>query len=375
VTEKTLYHVGGEYRCYLASSFHADDRRDYTWVHDKESGDSLAEGYDQSIGQGWYPEGMGYVVVVIRSLPKFSGTIPYGATINSAKIYLYGEPTAGEGYPTLVIVDAEGLTNRGLETYGDLLSKTTVLGSSSGWDDDGWNEITLNAQGLIYLASNRVNPIFGIRSSDDISSTPPTINGEYDRNILLYYAGNAPVAKLVVSYTLPAPTVATSSASSVFGNSATLNGTLTDDGGEPCDCGFEWGLTTDYGETTGTVEKETGETFAIEITGLNPMLRYYFRAVATNTGGTSYGEGREFKALQTGYRLGQLVGDCANASGNLAVVEDRLHYSDAYQKERCLLGTSIGDVTNDEGNIACVEGRIHYSDGSKKERYIKGIGV
>jgi len=193
------------------------------------------------------------------------------------------------------------------------------------------------------------------------------------------------------------PEVATNPATSLIQTSATLNGTLDDSGGATCDCGFEWGLTTGYGETTETVEKETGETFAIEITGLNPVLRYYFRAVATNTGGTAYGEGREFKALQTGsggdisvveerlhwkdnddnevYRLGELIGDCDTAPGNLAVVEDRLHYSDAYQKERCLLGTVIGDAVNDRGNIACVDGDIHYVDTSQKERYIKGIPV
>ncbi|MBA7695574.1 hypothetical protein ES703_104204 [subsurface metagenome] len=75
---------------------------------------------------------------------------------------------------------------------------------------------------------------------------------------------------------------------------AALNGTLDDDGGEACDCGFEWGLDTDYGVTTPTESKTTGEAFSQVIGGLFPNTTYHFRALATNSAGTGRGDDMSF---------------------------------------------------------------------------------
>ncbi|MBA7701553.1 hypothetical protein ES703_110293 [subsurface metagenome] len=91
--------------------------------------------------------------------------------------------------------------------------------------------------------------------------------------------------------------VSTKPATSVAINSATLNGTLDDDGGEACDCGFEWGETVAYGNTTPTQSKTTGQTFSQGITGLDPRKTYHFRAFATNSFGTGYGADRTFTTL------------------------------------------------------------------------------
>ena len=85
------------------------------------------------------------------------------------------------------------------------------------------------------------------------------------------------------------PTVTTDPATDVVQELATLNGTLDLDGGEACNCGFEWGLTVAYGNTTPTQSKGTGESFSQVITGLSPGTTYHFRALATNSAGTSYG--------------------------------------------------------------------------------------
>jgi len=75
---------------------------------------------------------------------------------------------------------------------------------------------------------------------------------------------------------------------------ADLNGTLDDDGGGACDCGFEWGETVAYGNTTPTQSRTTGQTFAQAISGLTPGTTYHFRAVSTNVIGASYGADRTF---------------------------------------------------------------------------------
>ncbi|GAI90631.1 unnamed protein product, partial [marine sediment metagenome] len=63
-----------------------------------------------------------------------------------------------------------------------------------------------------------------------------------------------------VSFTTLAatPTVTTNPASAVGQTTATLNGTLDDDIGEACECGFEYGETTDYGTETPTQSKTSG---------------------------------------------------------------------------------------------------------------------
>ncbi len=96
---------------------------------------------------------------------------------------------------------------------------------------------------------------------------------------------------------ISSPTVTTNPATSVEASSAVLNGKLDSDGGEDCDCGFEWGETIGYGNTTPTQSRTTGQTFAQTISGLDPKKTYHFRALATNSAGTSHGDDRTFTTL------------------------------------------------------------------------------
>ncbi|MBA7686559.1 hypothetical protein ES703_95009 [subsurface metagenome] len=98
-------------------------------------------------------------------------------------------------------------------------------------------------------------------------------------------------------FPLTAPTVATDPAVNIKKDSASLAGELSDDGGEACDCGFEWGETEAYGNTTPTESKTTGESFSQPLTGLSSGTTYHFRAFATNSGGTGYGADRTFNTL------------------------------------------------------------------------------
>jgi len=89
------------------------------------------------------------------------------------------------------------------------------------------------------------------------------------------------------------PMVTTDPATELRAIAAILNGTLNQDGGEACDCGFEYGKTVAYGETTPTESKTTGEAFS-QVIGGPPNTTYHFRAFATNSAGTSYGADRTF---------------------------------------------------------------------------------
>lgn len=83
--------------------------------------------------------------------------------------------------------------------------------------------------------------------------------------------------------------VETNPASNIIGAEATLNGTLSNDDGGACDCGFEWGETTALGNTTATQPKTTGETFSVDLTGLENGKTYYFRAFAIGVSGVACG--------------------------------------------------------------------------------------
>ena len=95
------------------------------------------------------------------------------------------------------------------------------------------------------------------------------------------------------------PTVQTDAATEIAVASAQLNGTLTDDGGEDCECYFEYGLTDALGTETSphTTGLKTNDTFNINITNLLPATKYYFRAVAENTRYTVYGATLNFTTL------------------------------------------------------------------------------
>ncbi|MFA5559472.1 MAG: fibronectin type III domain-containing protein, partial [Methanofastidiosum sp.] len=100
------------------------------------------------------------------------------------------------------------------------------------------------------------------------------------------------------------PTVTTDPPTNITATTATLNGTLDDDGGEECDCSFEWGETDSYGNSTTPVSKETGQSFSANLTDLDPNTTYHFRAKAVNSAGTEYGEDEEFKTWAEKILLG-----------------------------------------------------------------------
>ncbi len=76
---------------------------------------------------------------------------------------------------------------------------------------------------------------------------------------------------------------------------ATLNGTLLDDGGLPCDVRFEYGETIAYGiYTAWQFGLVTGDTFQQVIYGLRYGTEYFYRALARNPAGAAVAEGVSF---------------------------------------------------------------------------------
>ncbi len=109
------------------------------------------------------------------------------------------------------------------------------------------------------------------------------------------------------------PTVATDGATSISYDSATLNGEVTDDGGDNIvRRGFVYGLA-DEGNPGNVnpnvsdwdfIQDESGtfgeEAFDLPVTGLTPETVYYFRAFAENSEGYSYGNVESFTTTGSG---------------------------------------------------------------------------
>jgi hypothetical protein len=90
----------------------------------------------------------------------------------------------------------------------------------------------------------------------------------------------------------PPPTATTTAATGVVTTAAKLNGTVNPNGAATT-YHFEYGLTTSYGTSTSDVSAGSGGGNVqadAEISGLNPLHTYHYRIVATNSGGTSYGD-------------------------------------------------------------------------------------
>lgn len=125
-----------------------------------------------------------------------------------------------------------------------------------------------------------------------------------DLAIMAVPSGNPTAAKVywgLVGY-IPgvlAPTLTTDAATNIAMTKATLNGTITDTGGEnPTVRGFEWGTSTGvYTEDWHENGSFSAEAFTTDITGLSYSTTYYYRSYATNTAGTGYGSEVSFTTL------------------------------------------------------------------------------
>lgn len=234
-------------------------------------------------------------------------TIPQGATIDSAVLILTASATRVPDVNSRI--GAEQEDNPGDFSGDDFASAWARLNGNHGvqidWDSLLWTQdveyTSPDISTVIQEIISRAGWVSGqaiVLSWDDFDHRTPFGTFDTQRGYS-HIASNVKAAKLNIIYT-PAvvlPTVTTNPATSVESASATLNGILDDDGGEACACGFEWGETIAYGNTTPTQSRTTGQTFAQAISGLSPGTTYHFRAIATNGAGTSYGADRTLTTL------------------------------------------------------------------------------
>ena len=235
--------------------------------------------------------------VAITSLP--TGTLIYfraaasgdgGTAYGGNKTFTTGAISA----PTMETTSSGGLTGTSATLYG----KVTASGGASVTADFQWGlttslgEITGPATGLVTGDTYQVT-LTGL----DYSTT------YYFRSRGWNTAGTGYGVTLNFTTESPtAPAVTTLAATGVGSTSATAHGTLTADGGVPCEVRFQWSdnatLSDNVAESGWQPNQRVGDpSFNHYISGLSTDTIYYFRAQAKNSAATVNGTILNFTTL------------------------------------------------------------------------------
>ncbi len=211
---------------------------------------------------------------------------------------LAAAPTA----PTTSTAAASAITSTTATLNGDITS-------------DGGADIS--ARGFVYATSNADLTIENTAADAVVASgTTGTFNSAitgltagttyyykaYATNIEgTTYGGEQSFTTLAAAPT--APTTSTAAASAITSTTATLNGDITSDGGADISArGFVYAtsnadLTIGATGVTNVTASGTTGTFNSAITGLTAGTTYYYRAYATNSVNTTYGDEQSFTTL------------------------------------------------------------------------------
>jgi len=205
--------------------------------------------------------------------------------------------------PTAPVLSANSLTS-----FGNICLNTTVGPNSFTISGNNLTtaDITVGSlNGFTYAttAAGTYSPSLTLTQSGGVFSqqvfvqfTPIAIQS-YDGNIVVS-GGGAPSINVAASGSgnNNAPTLTTGAASAITINSATLAGSINANG---CTAltgyGFEYSLVNGF--LNGTVvaaSNLTADAYTANLSGLNASSTYYYKAYATNAGGTGYGVQRSF---------------------------------------------------------------------------------
>ena len=156
----------------------------------------------------------------------------------------------------------------------------------------------LDATAVDFGSTNATS--FETGSETKITAVAPPGTGIVDVSVTTPEGTSAPSAADQFTYQA-APTVLTGAASSPAQSSATLNATVDPEGLAVSDCHFEYGSSISFGSSAPCSALPGSGTSPVAVSaplsGLSSYTTYYFRIVATNPDGRSYGAAQTFKTL------------------------------------------------------------------------------
>lgn len=167
------------------------------------------------------------------------------------------------------------------------------------------------------------------------------------------------------SPTASVPAVVTDAASDVAEDAATLNGSITSDGGDAVTAtGYRWGAMADLSDAQDLAGSGTSGSFTGSLTGLTAGMTYYFTAFATNAEGTAYGDTLSFEttAASAGFTT---CGDNVTYQGYdypTVAIGTLCWFKENLQAEQYNTGAAIpADLTNAEWAAATDPAAHKYS--------------
>ncbi len=272
-------------------------------------------------------------------------TNSFGTAYGRAQSFttLAAAPTA----PTTSTAAASAITSTTATLNGDITS-------------DGGADIT--ARGFVYAISNADLTIDNT-AADTVAVSGTT--GVFEKEITGLAAGTAYYYRAYAtnsfgtayggeqSFTTEAvagavaPTASTTAASDITSTTATLNGNITSDGGaEITERGFVYAdskadLTIGIAGVTNVVVSGTTGVFTEDITGLTAGTKYYYRAYATNSVDTTYGEVQSF----TTEAVAEAVAPTASTAAASAITSTT--------------ATLNGNITSDGGAAITARGFVY----------------
>ncbi|TCJ17750.1 T9SS type A sorting domain-containing protein [Flaviaesturariibacter flavus] len=281
----------------------------------------------------------GYQNLNVNNVTSFNVT---GLAPNTTYYYVVRATNSAGTSPnsneiTVTTLAGPSLTATALTAFGNLCPNTTSAA----------NSFAINGTNLSN-ANITVGPLAGYAFSTTAGGTyTPTLTliqagGTYSQTVFVQltptavqsYNGNIPVSGGGVATAINVaasgagvnnpPTVTTGAASAVTNVSATLAGSITATGCSPVtQYGFEWSTTAGFANGTGTQLLSTnlaGTGFTANLAGLTGGTTYYYKAFATNGGGTSYGAEQSFATAAapvvslTASPVGTFSGVCVNTT-------------------------------------------------------------
>ncbi len=272
---------------------------------------------------------------IVRRYSGSQWAAPVSSVNNNPTLSVTG--TGFKGYGDFVIGEPAAeptIVANALQPFGSVCINTTSGPNTftiTGTNLDGSN-VTVAALagfsysadgGTTYLASLSI-PASTSFSQQILVKFTPTNSQAYDGNIVIGGGGaaNYSVAASGSGINTP-PSVSTGSASSVTSTSAILAGSLASTGCTSLsEYGFYYSTTSGFVDGAGTkvtASNLSGSAFSYSLAGLNISSAYYFKAFATNSGGTSYGAQGTFTTLTPSITLGPLAAFgnvCINTTSN-----------------------------------------------------------
>ena len=140
----------------------------------------------------------------------------------------------------------------------------------------------------------------------------------------------------------------------VGSDNANLVGEVTDDGGDPdLTVWFQYGKTSSYGSETNRFSRYGTGLFCTTINNLDPCSTYYYKAIAENSAGTSYGNNKSFTT--------QCVPVSVDVKANNSDGPITIHHNDSLTLSWTSQNASYCTASGDWSGSKSVSGSEHYA--------------